>query len=518
MATLLFERSTGNISPDVFSGLQTTKLLSSFRSAPRFRFDSGERFVAAGPSSASDPREPDDSSVTGGIPIWAHPAGVNALALERFDGRILVSGGADGAIKLWDLEQNPNPTPPHTYRAVASIPRAGPGSDSKAAAAGHRFGVTHLSFYPFDSAAFLSCSYDQTLKLWSTETARVSGSFDLGAKAYTHAISPIASHLLVACGTQHPAVRLVDLRSSAAVQSLVSPGQIGGSAGAALAVTWSPVHEHVLAAGSADGAVRIWDVRRANGLVGLLDQEDSLGPLHPSRVPLLGEAAAGGAGTGTDPGIQGLRDRGIRASARAHTGPANGLAWTDDGAYIISTGHDRRIRVWDAATGANTLANFGPTIRNSHVGSLTMFVSPLGLTPAKKELLFFPNETEILVMDLHEGSIVSRLRGMGPTVAAIEARGGGERNIKNRLTSIVWRGAGGGGSSSGPVMGGTNAVGGIYSGHMDGQIRAWLPQLEGLDEEDEDNTTQEETETRAKKRKALDNAFRSLMGRQITFT
>lgn len=84
----------------------------------------------------------------------------------------------------------------------------------------HKFGITHLSFYPFDAAAFLSTSYDQTLKVWSTETACVSGSFALGSKAYTHAISPVAGHVLVACGTQHPAVRLVDLRSGANVQSL----------------------------------------------------------------------------------------------------------------------------------------------------------------------------------------------------------------------------------------------------------------------------------------------------------
>lgn len=84
----------------------------------------------------------------------------------------------------------------------------------------------------------------------------------------------------------------------------------------------------------------------------------------------------------------------------------------------------------------------------------------------------------------------------------------------------MWRGAGGGGSSSGVVMGGTNAAGGIYSGHMDGQIRAWLPQLEGLDEEDEDTaaTTEEAASERAKKRKALDDAFRSLMGKQITLS
>lgn len=59
-------------------------------------------------------------------------------------------------------------------------------------------------------------------------------------------------------------------------------------------------------------------------------------------------------------------------------------------------------------------------------------------------------------------------------------------------------------------MGGRNTPGAIYSGHMDGQIRAWMPQLEGLDGEAAD---EEEEGAKAKKRKALDDAFRSLMGR-----
>ncbi|KAK4444862.1 hypothetical protein QBC34DRAFT_179590 [Podospora aff. communis PSN243] len=515
MNTLLLERSTGNVPPREFAVVQTEKLLKSFRSALRFRFDGGERptrpvvrnasssVAAPGPSSAAGLDTPS---------LWAHQAGVTALALERFDGRILVSGGADAAIKLWDLEQCGNPSKSHTYQHVASIPRAEipPAGTPPSSGVGHRFGITHLSFYPFDSDAFLSSSFDQTLKLWSTSSARVSGTFNLGSKVYTHAASPIASHLLVACATQHPSVRLVDLRSSAAVQSLASPGQSSGTTGANLAVAWSPIHEHVLASGAVDGAVRIWDVRKSSGLVALLDQEDSLGILHPGRTPASDRSDAGASATP-------LPNRGIRMSAKAHTGPVNGLTWTDDGAYIVSAGHDRRIRVWDAATGANTLANFGPTIKNSQLGSLPMFVSPTGITQHKRELLFFPNENEILVMDLHDGSIITRLRGMGPNIAAVTAQRG-ERTVKNRLTSIVWRGAGGGGSSSGMVMGGRNAPGGVYSGHLDGQIRAWMPQLEGLDDEDEDNAADEASGARAKKRKALDDAFKSLMGRQITFS
>lgn len=84
--------------------------------------------------------------------------------------------------------------------------------------------------------------------------------------------------------------------------------------------------------------------------------------------------------------------------------------------------------------------------------------------------------------------------------------------------TVVWRGAGGGGGSSGPVMGGSNAPGGIYSGHLDGQIRAWIPQLEGADDEAEDKVDRDASAAGAKKRKALDDAFRSLMGKKITFS
>ncbi|KAI1085183.1 WD40-repeat-containing domain protein [Whalleya microplaca] len=478
MNQLLFERSSGGIGPNVFARLQTTQLLNSFRPAPQFRFDGGEKGAAVQDGEAGPVASGPASS------IWAHQAGVNALALERFDGRILVSGGLDASIKLWDLEQCGNPSKAYTYKPLATIPRS---------EQAHKFGITHLSFYPFDPAAFLSASYDQSLKLWSTDTAKLSASFTLGSKVYTHAISPIASHLLVACGTQHPAVRLVDLRSGSNVQSLA------GHTGAVLAASWSPRHEHVLATGSVDGTVKIWDIRRAGGVIGMLDQEDSLGLYYNGLLDASGKVR-------------------VRASAKAHSAPVNGLTWTDDGGYIISAGHDRRIRVWDAATGRNTLASFGPSIKNSQLASTTIFTSPVGLTHPGKELLFWPNETEILVLDLHDGQVITKLRGTGPTIAGVRSTSGATRTIKNRITSLVWRGAGGGGGSSGIAMGGSNTAGAIYSAHLDGQIRAWMPGLDGDDEEDEGDAVDEISEERAKKRKALDDVFKSLMGKKITFT
>lgn len=424
----------------------------------------------------------------------------------------LISGGTDATIKLWDLEQCGNPHDAHAHKPVATIPRASPdAADGTTGAAdkqqGHRFGITQLSFYPFDAEAFLSGSYDQTLRLWATRGARLSGSWDLGSKLYTHAVSPVADHLLVACGLAHPAVRLVDLRTNAAVQSLVAPGGIAGG-GAVLALAWSPRHDHVLASAHLDGAVRLWDVRRASALLGLLDQEDSLG------------VAGHGLGNNNNPGGSAWR-RGGRVSARAHAGPANGLAWTDDGAHLVSAGHDRRIRVWDAATGANTLASFGPAIRNGQLARAPLLVSPTGLTPAGRELLFWPNEADVLVLDLREGATVTRLRGPPASrIAGVRTarRAGEERSVRNRITSLVWRGAGGHGRRvEGPVPGGTNMPGGLYSGHTDGAIRVWTPQTPGGDEDEDVQDSSEDT-ARGQKRKALNDVLKAFQGNQITFT
>lgn len=484
MNSRLFGRSVGDISPRQFAALTSTDLLRSFAPAPQHRFD-GETTDQHGESGATD-RQP--SSVS------AHRVGVNALALEKFDGRLLVSGGADGAVLLWDLEQAGNPNNSYTFRPIATAKRSSDPNDRS----GHSHGITYLDFYPFDSDAFLSSSFDKTLKVWSTQRAVVSASFDLNANIYSHATSPIAEHLLVACASQHSNVRLVDLRSGSSVQALVAHG------GAVLSVAWSPRHEHILASGHLDGKIRIWDVRRAGGVIANLDQEDHLGIVHR-----FNHTVASGADWG--------KVAHFRASAQAHSEGVNGLTWTDDGKYLISAGLDRRIKVWDAGVGANTLVSFGSVIHNRQPSTVTMFASPAGLMAGCREMLFWPNENEILVLDLHEGNIITRLRLPGSQNKTISQEHG--FGVRSRITSIAWRGVGGYGRQIAPSMGGGGIVGGIYSAHLDGTIRVWIPRLGGPDEDDsEEHSEDEDLDQKTRKRKALDNAFRSLMGRQITFT
>ncbi|GAB0137882.1 hypothetical protein EsDP_00006135 [Epichloe bromicola] len=484
MQARLLARETGDLTPDDLSRSITSQLLRAFAPAPQHRFH----------GQVAQTRD-----------VRAHGAGASGLALDKFDGRLLVSGGSEGSIKIWDLDEPATPHQRHTFRPVSTIGRDGGGH-------GHSHGITHLAFYPFDADAFLSSSYDKTLRLWATRRAALTAVFDLNATIYSHAMSPIAGHLLVSCATQHSSVRLVDLKSGSAVQALVSHG------GPVLCTAWSPRHEHVLASGHADGRVRIWDIRRAGGVVAQLDQEDSLGIVHRFRHAEA-PAAGGGGGGGGDRG----RQPRFRAAARAHDEAVNGLAWTDDGAYMVSAGLDRKVRVWDAATGANTLASFGALIQNQHAKTAAMVVTPPGLSSGR-ELLVWPNDREILMLDLHDGNVVTRLRSPGAanplTVGRPQGRHNNNSSSSNsrRITTIVWRGNGGGSGQTGMAMGGDNSVGAIYSAHLDGQIRAWMPQIPGPDDVDEAVEVDEDDEAKTRKRKAVDSAYRSLMGRQMTFT
>jgi len=113
----------------------------------------------------------------------------------------------------------------------------------------------------------------------------------------------------------------------------------------------------------------------------------------------------------------------------------------------------------------------------------------------------------MLVFELHEGKLLKRLKIPGPAIATVRSRNGGERNTRNRFTSMVWRGQ----------------VDGIYSGHTDGQIRAWIPRTkddEVADREEEESSRSrdvDDEELPRRKRQALDDVFRDLTRQKITF-
>lgn len=449
MNAFLLNRESGDLQPSQLQRIHHDKLIHALH-------PTSSRFERNLPEQSQ--RSDDDLLLHDDTLPIAHHGGVNSITVDRFEGRYLLSGGADASIAIWDLEAEES-IEDHLktlHRPLAAVSK----SDQA-----HGHGITQLSFYPFDSLAFLSSSYDHTLKIWSSETLQVSASFNLESVVYAHAVSPIAQHLLVACATQHPAVRLVDLRSGAAAHSL--PGHIG----AVLSTAWSPVDEHILASAGTDGTVKFWDIRRSAALLAALDMEDSIGVLGYN-----------GRGSGARP----------RTRGKAHVGPVNGLVWTQDGRHIVTAGHDEKVRVWNTITGANTLANFGPLVKNKNFSQILPCLAPSDIIATGKDVMFFPSEREILMYELHEGRLLKRLRSPG---AAGAGPPNGKVPQKQRVVDLAWRPF--------DVE--------LYSAHGNGTIRAWKPRVKEDVMLDDDEKAEREADTieRDKKRKALEDVYQN---------
>ncbi|KIW17807.1 hypothetical protein PV08_05002 [Exophiala spinifera] len=400
----------------------------------------------------------------------AHQAGVNCLTIDQNEGRYLISGGADSAIRLWDLEEAQGSS--STYTPLATLLRG--------ASSSHTHSLTSLSIYPFDPTptTLVSTSYDKTLKLTTITPNSLTPvhTFDLDFIPYTHALSPLPdSSPLIAVGTAHPAIRLLDLRSGLSTHSLSGPN------GAIYSLCWSPRASHVLCSGSTDGKVLFFDIRRANASFASLDLDDAVG--------VIGEIPSTGLGARPS-------NLHIDFNAVAHNGPVTSIQWTPSGDKLVTAGHDQRIRVWDAASGRNDLVHFGPRIRNERQGELKALISPPGTCLPGRESLFWPNDDGrgmIFQHHLREGNMLRILRTEGVKIAEVQAsnkrnrtgaggggRGVGSSNVSRltsggRINSMVWR-------VGAPLGEGIE----MYTAHGDGRICAWQPIAKDADDEEVD--------------------------------
>ena len=90
----------------------------------------------------------------------------------------------------------------------------------------------------------------------------------------------------------------------------------------------------------------------------------------------------------------------------AHNGSVNGLAFTADGLHLITFGTDNRLRLWNTASGRNTLVNYGK-INNESKKSVHLTVT----SNCIPDLVYVPDDGDITVLDIYTGEEINTLRG-----------------------------------------------------------------------------------------------------------
>jgi DNA excision repair protein ERCC-8 len=253
-------------------------------------------------SSTGQPRQKIQLLLDGPEIVSPHRSLIPTMSYDRVDGRFVLVGSSDGSVSIYDLSKwgsekflrrdnyshrkssistnnDWDDEQAHMFHPVARtlrVPSAlrraegggGGGDYNNTLPEGHFSSLTHVQWYPVDPGAFVSASLDGSILLWDTnrmqpvlhatpfEEGDTCSCVHLGGDGPGGSNS--ASSMLVAAGSwQDPAITLVDLRSGAASH------QLQGHDRGISCLSWSPTSSVILASGSKDGSIRLWDIRKS---------------------------------------------------------------------------------------------------------------------------------------------------------------------------------------------------------------------------------------------------------------
>jgi len=302
--------------------------------------------------------------------VSPHRKAVSCMSLDEGAGRFLLAGSADATISVYDTSKwgseyfmrNGDPkASKHSFHPVARSMKV-PATEGFETPGGHSFSLSHVQWYPVDTGAFLSTSIDGCILLWDTNqmqpVLRVQP-FEDSTGGCAH-LQTGGDHSLIATGSSNDAaLKLVDVKSGAHSHQLT--GHDDGISN----VQWSPTNPLVLASGSRDGTIRLWDIRKSGSraCITILDRE------APPPIDIKSYAGDYSHLRESFRTKKSKKKRVIGpnnydyvqngAGGRSHSGYVAGLQFFPDGQSLASIGGpDGELSLWDLRLGVMVPSKF----------------------------------------------------------------------------------------------------------------------------------------------------------------
>ena len=282
------------------------------------------------------------------------------------DGKQIASGGEDGTVRIWDAASG---------QAIRRL-------------AGHQGAITSVAFAP-DGQRVVSAGEDEMVRSWDITTGQELRRLAGHTGAIRSAAYSPDGEFIVSAGEDHT-VRIWDAASGREVRRLVGHSDQVSSA------AYSRDGEHIVTAGD-DKRVRIWDAATGAEIHILYTQT---GTALAAAYSPDGRQVVGAVEDGLLRVWDATSERETQ-QLTGHTAPARAVAFSPDGMLIASAGEDGAVRIWRRSMDAplHQLRGHTESVRRA------------AFSPDGKQLISASEDATIRIWDASSGRELRELAG-----------------------------------------------------------------------------------------------------------